>query len=121
MVKRQNASTGEIVDDGTGVPVAEPQSKIGKHTKHHKSASDNLTMHVKVYSPFRTYFDSAAHSLTAENITGQFDILPKHHNFITLLNACEVLVRTPEGEQKIRISGGVMHVKADEVIIFLDV
>jgi len=80
------------------------------------------SMEVKVYSPFRDYYDGPAFSLSAENATGPFDILPRHHNFISLLSPCEMTVRTVKnGEQKIRISGGIMHVKADKVIVFLDV
>jgi len=79
-------------------------------------------MRVKVYSPFSDYFNGEALSLSAENATGPFDVLPKHHNFMSLLSPCEVVVRTvDQGEQKIIISGGLMHVKADQVIVFLDV
>lgn len=81
-----------------------------------------LSMHVKVYSPFRDYYDGRAFSVSAENDTGPFDILPKHHNFISLLRQCDLVIRTVgHGEQKIIISGGIMHVKADEIIVFLDV
>ena len=81
-----------------------------------------LSMKVKVHSPFKDYYDGQAFSVTAENATGLFDILPKHHNFISLLSPCDLLVRSvSEGEKKIRISGGIMHVKADRVIVFLDV
>lgn len=81
-----------------------------------------LSMHVKVYSPFKDYYDGAAFSLSAVNATGPFDILPRHHNFISLLTPCEMVLRTVKnGEQKIEISGGIMHVKADQVIVFLDV
>ncbi len=49
-------------------------------------------------------------------------ILAKHHNFISLLSPCDVVVRSVnKGEQRIRISGGIMHVKADRIIVFLDV
>lgn len=81
-----------------------------------------LSMEVKVYSPFRDYYDGPSFSLSAVNATGPFDILPKHHNFISLLSPCEMVLRTVKhGEQRIRISGGIMHVKADKVIVFLDV
>jgi hypothetical protein len=81
-----------------------------------------LSMNVKVHSPYHDYYDGPAFSLSAENATGPFDILPKHHNFISLLIPCDIIIRTvSKGEQKIRISGGIMHVKADELIIFLDV
>lgn len=80
------------------------------------------SIEVKVYSPFRDYYDGPAFSLSAVNDTGPFDILPEHHNFISLLNPCDLVVRTVNnGDQKIRISGGLIHVKADKVIVFLDV
>jgi len=82
---------------------------------------DQLTMHVKVYSPFKVYFDGTAVSISAVNATGPFDILPKHHNFMTLLIPCEIVIRTATTETRIKISHAVMHVKADKVIVFLDV
>jgi hypothetical protein len=85
-------------------------------------ASGDPTMMVKIHSPFHDYYDGPAFSVSAENATGPFDILPQHHNFISLLLPCDLIVRTlGKGEQKIRISGGIMHVKADELIVFLDV
>ena len=80
------------------------------------------TMHIKIYSPFRTYYDQDGYSISGVNRTGPFDILPHHHNFMTLLEACELTVRPITGpEQRIRISGGLMHVKADKVTVFLDI
>lgn len=107
MAVHQQASTGEFVDDGQAAS--------------HNDKGGKPTMHVKVYSPFQVYFDEAAYSISAVNGTGPFDILPKHHNFITLLDACELAVQAPLGQRRIRISGGIMHVKADDVAVFLDV
>lgn len=78
-------------------------------------------MYIKVYAPFKTYFDGIAESISAVNDTGPFDILPQHHNFMTLLGAGDIFVRTERGEEKFTISRGIMHVKADRVIVFLDV
>ncbi len=79
-------------------------------------------MHIKVHSPFRVYFDGEAYSISATNDTGPFDILPHHHNFITLLGVGDLIIRPVHGsEQIIRISSGIMHVKQDQVIVFLDV
>ncbi len=91
--------------------------------KSEQTAADGTpTMHIKVYSPFQIYFDEVGRSISAVNATGPFDILPHHHNFITLLNPCELLIRSLIGhEQRIRISGGLMHVKADRVTVFLDI
>lgn len=117
------------VDDQKVIAVdAEPLTSVEK--EQYKASADYgvtnktgaLSMEVKVYSPFRDYFDGLAYSLSAVNDTGPFDILPQHHNFISLLNACDLVVRTVlNGDQKIRISGGLIHVKADKVIVFLDV
>jgi hypothetical protein len=97
------------------------QERAVRDFKDSKKAAQHA-MQVKVYSPFRNYYDSTAFSITAENATGPFDILPRHHNFISLLSACDLIIRpTAGGEQKIVISGGIMHVKADQVIVFLDV
>lgn len=79
-------------------------------------------MHVKIYAPFRTYFEGEAESLSAVNKTGLFDILPLHKNFMTLLVPSTVTVRR-EGEPdfNLKVSRGVMHVKADKVTVFLDI
>ena len=87
-----------------------------------KRDQDKAKMRVHVHSPFRDYYNGLAYSLSAKNKTGPFDILPKHHNFISLLPACEIVIRTvSEGDRKIRISGGIIHVKANQVVVFLDV
>jgi F0F1-type ATP synthase epsilon subunit len=79
------------------------------------------TMRVKVNAPFKVYFDGDAKSVSAINETGPFDILPGHHNFMTLLSPCDLVVRAGNSEEAIPIQRGIMHVKADEVAIFLDV
>jgi F0F1-type ATP synthase epsilon subunit len=80
-----------------------------------------LTIHIKVYSPFKTYFDEDGYSISAVNGTGPFDVLPHHHNFMTLLNPCELIIERESGATKIRIARGIMHVKSDKVVVFLDV
>jgi F0F1-type ATP synthase epsilon subunit len=110
MAMRQDASTGQLVSDGHDEPQAEIATVDGKPV-----------MHLKVYSPFRVYFDDQAFSVSAENATGPFDILPRHHKFLSLLNPCELVVAAPSGAKRIRISGGLMQVQADKVKVFLNV
>jgi F0F1-type ATP synthase epsilon subunit len=80
-------------------------------------------MMVKVYSPRKVFFNERAGSISAVNDTGPFDILPMHHHFITLLSPCDLVIRRLDNksEQHIKIIGGLMHVKADEVKVFLDI
>jgi F0F1-type ATP synthase epsilon subunit len=109
MVKRTDASTGQIVDDGKpDEPAATDDS--GKEL-----------IDIKVYSPYKSYFDDKAYSVSAVNRTGAFDILPRHHNFISLLEPCEMKIESPRGPVPIKISGGIMHVRGNRVIVFLDV
>lgn len=95
------------------------QPKEEKSKKGKKELSNS--MHVKVHAPYKVYYDDSATSISAENDTGPFDILPNHHNFMTLVNQCDVIVRNGEKEETIPVARGVMHVKADQVILFLDV
>ncbi len=86
------------------------------------SGSSSADMYVKVYAPFRTYFDGQARSLSAVNKTGPFDILPGHKNFMSLLVPCTITVRLAgKPDFNLKVSQGVMHVKADRTTVFLDV
>lgn|SRR3990167_4658536 len=98
------------------------ETQAASETQHTARVADGVSMHVKVYAPFKVYFDGEATSISAVNETGPFDILPKHHNFMTLLSTGDIVVRTKDDkEEKIAINRGIMHVKADEIVVFLDV
>lgn len=80
------------------------------------------TMAVKVYAPFKVYFEGDAYSVSAINDTGPFDILPWHHNFLCMLVPCDLIVKPVGDETKIvKIHRALMHVKADRVVVFMDV
>ena len=86
------------------------------------SHTDKPTMVVKVYAPFQVYFEGEATSVSAVNATGPFDILPHHKNFLCMLVPCQLVVQPVEGPKKtIKIHRALMHVKADEVVVFMDV
>lgn len=112
-----------IVDEQLAAPTAKDEEQQAAVKDFNKEmGSKEQSMKVLVYSPHKTYYEGVAFSLSAESATGNFDILPHHHSFISLLVACEVVIRTVNGgEQKVKISGGIIHVKADEVVIFLDI
>lgn len=97
--------------------VAEDQPAEGSDKKNGKPS-----MAVKVYAPFQMYFEGEAFSVSAANATGPFDILPKHHNFLCMLVPCTLTVQPIEGPAKhIKIHRALMHVKADSVVVFMDV
>lgn len=84
--------------------------------------TEKPTMSVKVYAPFEVFFDGVAESVSAVNRVGPFDILPRHRNFLCMLVPCNLSVRTPDGENHtFKIHKALMHVKADRVVVFVDV
>jgi hypothetical protein len=120
--EEKEKAAGEIKTTTNLAPA--PSLNVGEEatTEPNSTPSGEKDMvYIKVYSPFKTYFDQEAYSISAENDTGPFDVLAHHHNFITLLNTCDLLIRAPGNEQRIRISHGLMHVKSGRVSVFLDV
>ena len=118
---KQKDQPHQILDENGPVSAAEVERNAEVEEYSERTIDGKLSMEVKIHSPFRNYYDGEAFSISGENATGPFDILPHHHNFISLLNPCELVVRSPKGDEKILIGGGLMHVKADKVIVFLDV
>jgi F0F1-type ATP synthase epsilon subunit len=87
-----------------------PTSKTGKPT-----------IMVKVYAPFKVYFEGDAYSLSAVNATGPFDVLPHHHNFLCMLVPSTLHIQTPSGEKKIKIHRALLHNEAERLTVFVDV
>lgn len=96
------------------VPASEPASEV-------ENTGGKPTMEIKVYAPFKVYFEGIGYSLSAENATGPFDILPRHHNFLCMLVPGEIKIHSPNGEKVIKVHRALMHVKADRVVVFMDV
>jgi F0F1-type ATP synthase epsilon subunit len=107
-----------MADDKAAPATAETDKK---GSEEHKTQDGRPTMAIKVYAPFKVYFEGDAVSITAANETGPFDILPRHHNFLCMLVPCDLIVRTPFEEKTIKIARALMHVKAEKVTVFVDV
>lgn len=78
-------------------------------------------MEVKVYAPFQVYFEGDAFSISAKNATGPFDILPHHKNFLCMLVPCVLSIRTVQGVKTVKVHRALMHVKANRVVVFMNV
>ncbi len=112
---------GQPVSNVSGSAKNDAHESVKNVTAYDAKPTPGL-LRVKIYTPFKIFYEGDARSITAVNETGQFDILPEHHNFITMLKPCDVVVEMPKQEKKvIPIARGLMHVKADKLIIFLDV
>lgn len=76
---------------------------------------------IKVYAPFKIYFEGKGYSISGVNETGPFDILPLHHNFLCMLVPGNLIIETPDGRKVIKISRALMNVKSNRVVVFVDV
>jgi F0F1-type ATP synthase epsilon subunit len=85
------------------------------------SHTNKPTIAVKVYAPFKVYFEGNALSVSAVNASGPFDVLPMHHNFLCMLVPCTLSIQTPDGVQTVKVNRALMHVKANRVVVFMDV
>ena len=76
---------------------------------------------VKILSPYQTFYEGEAVSLSAANRTGPFDILPGHINFFSLLLPGTVALNTGFQRLEFPIARGVLRVSKDSVTLFADV
>lgn len=53
----------------------------------------NSTLHVRIISPQQLILDTQALSVSSRNSQGNFDILPKHANFITLIEDSPIEIK----------------------------
>lgn len=84
-------------------------------------SKDTETILVRFISAFETFFEGEAKGVVAENINGEFAVLPEHSNYITILSPCNVRVITDQEEKSIAISGGLMQVFENRVEIFANI
>ncbi len=55
--------------------------------------ADKPTIHVRIISPQQLILDTEAESLSSKNPDGNFDILPQHANFLTVVDKQPIVVR----------------------------
>lgn len=79
------------------------------------------SLNVKVVNPERVLFEGKAASLVAPAWDGKVGVLPSHAPFLTLLGEGEVDVDlVGGGSARYPVSGGVLKVLADEVIVLTE-
>lgn len=86
-----------------------------------KKGKNDQRLTVKIFSPYQTYYQGEAVSLSAVNRTGPFDILPGHINFFSLLTGGTVVLNTGFQRLEFQIARGIIRVSRDDVTLFADV
>jgi F-type H+-transporting ATPase subunit epsilon len=85
---------------------------------HHSEATN---LHVIARSPFNVYFEGAAQVVSASNRVGNFDILPGHADFFSVLDPGQVIVEPGNGDPvNFDITNGIITVRNNEVMLFVN-
>lgn len=71
-------------------------------------------------APFRIYYEGEAVSVSATNRVGTFDVLPGHADFFSMLEACTVTIMTAEDEISFPITNGLLTVRDNQVLLFVN-
>lgn len=66
------------------------------------------------------FFKGDAKTVTSLNDTGEFDVLPKHANFVTLIRGYIIVDKGLATEKKFEIDNGVLAAKTNAVDVYLD-
>ena len=65
-------------------------------------------------------FNGDVHSITAQNDTGAFDVLPDHENFISIITEDMQIIGVDGRKQLIPVRLGLMKINRNKVQVFLD-
>lgn len=82
--------------------------------------SSGSLLNISIRSRSKVVFDGHVHSLTSINDKGEFDVLPMHANFVTLIKDYIILDKGWETERKLDIRTGLMNTLQDRIDVYLD-
>ena len=75
---------------------------------------------VTVENREKMLYQGPAWAISSTNVRGNFDILPNHSNFITLIKN-QVVVHTEQGEQKFSFKDGALWITDNVVKVCLSI
>jgi F0F1-type ATP synthase epsilon subunit len=85
-------------------------------------APQRNVLKVVVMNPDERLWEGSAESVSSENSSGTFDILPQHANFVTIVRNKPITIRTLDGEEKkVTYKNAVLVIKEDALMIYTDI
>ncbi len=84
-------------------------------------AEESQSLTVTARAPFHVYYEGEATAISAKNKVGEFDILPGHADLFSVLQPCDVVIETESEPVVFSITSGIITVKDDAVMLFVDV
>lgn len=80
------------------------------------------TLNVKILSPKQVLFEGQAKAVSSRNSLGNFDVLPGHANFITLLEGQRLTLHLEDGSDKFfDFPLAVLHCTSDQVTVYSEI
>ncbi len=77
-------------------------------------------MILKIITPEKVALEEEIDQVTLETKEGQITILPNHEQLVSLLVPGEAIVKFGSTIQPLAIAGGIVHIRAQEVIVLSD-
>lgn len=84
----------------------------------HKADDSQLTVIAR--APFHIYYEGPARLVSAVNKVGPFDILPDHADFFSVMSPGEVVIETEADNVNFKITNGIIGVRNNEVMLFVN-
>ena len=79
----------------------------------------NQALSVIARAPFHIYYEGEAQIISAKNSVGNFDILPGHADFFSMLVPCTVHINTNDEVISFDIDNGILIVQDLSVSLFV--
>jgi F0F1-type ATP synthase epsilon subunit len=83
-------------------------------------AQEQPMIQVVARAPFQVYYEGPAYSLSATNKVGEFDILPGHADFFSMLSPCTVTIDTDNDPVAFDAHNGMITVRDNQVMLFVN-
>jgi F0F1-type ATP synthase epsilon subunit len=80
---------------------------------------ETTQLNVIVKTSSETLFEGVAASVTSTNAKGEFDVLPQHANFITLVTEYVVIDRGRVTEKEFKLEKGLLSAILDDVSVYV--
>lgn len=85
-----------------------------------KNDASELTVIAR--APFHVYYEGPATVVSGTNAAGNFDILPGHADFFSVLEPCDIIIDTTKEEPvTFPINNGIVAVRDNEVMLFVNI
>lgn len=83
-------------------------------------AATNSKLSVVARSPFHVYYEGEAEVVSASNRIGDFDVLPGHADFFSVMEAGTVIIGIGPDQEPItfQANNGIITVRDDQVLLF---